>query len=43
MDVLDELGKRGAILTGKHFVYKSGTHGPNYINMDPLFPDVNLL
>ena len=42
MDVLDELARVGAILTGKHFVYTSGRHGPNYINLDPLFPNARL-
>lgn len=27
----------------KHFVYKSKKHGSGYINMDPLFPDVELV
>ena len=40
MDILVMLETKGAVLLDHHFVYKSGTHGPNYINMDPLFPDV---
>ncbi len=43
MDVLQALTARGAVLLDHHFVYKSGKHGPNYINMDPLFPDVELV
>ena len=42
MNVLSELAGVGAILTGKHFVYTSGKHGPNYINLDPLFPAARL-
>lgn len=43
MDVLETLAERGAILTNWHFVYKSGKHGPHYINMDPVFPDTKLM
>jgi orotate phosphoribosyltransferase len=43
MDVLSELDRVGAILLDRHFVYKSGKHGSGYINMDPLFPDVELV
>lgn len=43
MDILEELAGRGAILTDKHFVYKSGKHGSGYINFDPAFPDVQLV
>ena len=43
MEVLQALESRGAVLLDHHFVYKSGTHGPNYINMDPLFPEVALV
>lgn len=43
MDILEELGKLGAVLTNKHFVYKSGKHGSGYINMDPIFPDLTLM
>lgn len=38
-----ELGKAGSIFTDRHFVYKSGKHGPHYINIDPLFPRLELL
>lgn len=38
-NILHALNKAGAVLTGYHFVYKSGKHGPNYINMDVLFPE----
>lgn len=43
MNVLEELDEAGAVLLGRHFVYKSGKHGSGYINMDPLFPDVDLV
>ncbi len=43
MDILLILRKHGAILTDEHFVYKSGKHGPHYINMDPVLPDVSLM
>jgi orotate phosphoribosyltransferase len=42
MDVLQELENARAVLTGRHFVYKSGRHGSGYINMDMVFPDVSL-
>lgn len=42
IDVLDELAKVNAILTDRHFVYTSGKHGPNYINLDPLFTNAEL-
>ncbi len=42
MDVLQELESARAVLTGRHFVYKSGKHGSGYINMDMVFPDVSL-
>lgn len=38
-DILAELAAAGAIVTGRHFVYTSGKHGANYINMDLLLPD----
>jgi orotate phosphoribosyltransferase len=31
------LDRAGAVLQDKHFVYKSGKHGPGYINMDPIY------
>lgn len=43
MDVLKTLAEQGAVLTDHHFIYKSGTHGPHYINMDPVFPDLELI
>jgi orotate phosphoribosyltransferase len=43
VDILKTLADRGAILTDRHFVYKSGKHGPHYINMDPVFPDTSLM
>lgn len=42
-DILGELERVEAIYLGQHFVYKSGKHGPGYINMDPLFPHVQLV
>lgn len=43
MDVLVDLRQAGAILLDRHFVYKSGKHGPHYINPDLIFPNVNRL
>lgn len=43
MNVLETLAERGAILTNMHFVYKSGKHGPHYINMDSVFTDTKLM
>jgi orotate phosphoribosyltransferase len=43
LDALKELDRVGAVLINRHFVYKSGRHGPSYINMDPLFPDTALV
>jgi len=43
MDLLKELEQRGAVLLDHHFVYKSGKHGPHYINMDPAFPEVGFM
>ncbi len=43
MNILDELERIGAVLLDQHFVYKSGKHGPGYLNMDPLFPNVELV
>lgn len=43
MNVLNELENIGAIFTGKHFVYASGKHGSGYINMDIMFPQVELV
>jgi orotate phosphoribosyltransferase len=42
VDVLRELRSAKAVLTGRHFVYKSGKHGSGYLNMDMVFPDVSL-
>lgn len=41
-DILTVLKRAGAVLTNRHFVYTSGKHGGDYINMDPLFPDASL-
>lgn len=43
INVMAELSKAGAVYVDQHFVYASGQHGPGYINMDPLFPDVDLM
>lgn len=40
---MQELETAGAVLLEKHFVYKSGKHGSGYINMDPIFPNTNLM
>lgn len=40
--ILAVLERAGTILTGRHFVYTSGKHGANYINLDRLFPDAAL-
>lgn len=39
-EVLQLLGKLGAIITDSHIVYTSGKHGSAYINKDALFPRV---
>jgi orotate phosphoribosyltransferase len=41
-DVLEELERARAVLTDRHFVYKSGRHGSGYINMDMVFPDLSV-
>jgi orotate phosphoribosyltransferase len=38
MDLLKKLGQIGAVYKDYHFVYKSGKHGPHYINPDDLLP-----
>lgn len=43
MNVLEKLEEIGAIFTDKHFVYASGMHGSGYINMDIMFPNVELM
>jgi orotate phosphoribosyltransferase len=43
LDPMDELDRAGAVLVDRHFVYASRKHGPNYINMDPLYPRVQLM
>lgn len=43
MEILEELAELGAVLTDKHFVYKSTKHGSGYVNFDPAFPDVPLV
>jgi orotate phosphoribosyltransferase len=36
--VLEILGKVGAVITGSHIVYTSGKHGSAYVNKDALYP-----
>lgn len=43
MDILQELEAAGAVLLDRHFVYKSRKHGSGYINMDPIFPNIQLM
>lgn len=43
MNILKELENVGAVLLDQHFVYKSGKHGSGYINMDPIFPNIELM
>lgn len=31
--------RQKAVLTGDHFVYTSGRHGPDYVNKDAVYPD----
>lgn len=40
MDILEELGRSGAVLVDKHFVYKSGKHGSGYIDPDRILPSM---
>lgn len=41
--VMEELKGAGAVYLDRHFVYKSGKHGPGYINMDPIFTNPFLM
>ena len=43
MEILEQLKGVGAVYLDKHFVYKSGKHGPGYICMDPIFADPVML
>lgn len=43
MDALEELARAGAIYKDRHFVYVSKKHGPHYINMDKVFPDLYVM
>lgn len=43
MNVLAELEKIGAIYTGRHFIFVSGKHAPEYINLDVMFPHTVLV
>lgn len=38
MGVMNLLESRGAVMHGHHFVYTSGQHGSDYVNIDPLLP-----
>ncbi len=42
-DISSQLEEAGAVYTDRHFVYASGKHGSGYVNMDPLFPDIELM
>ncbi len=42
-DVMPALTDAGAVMTDRHFVYTSGRHGSNYINLDLLLPDPTLI
>ena len=37
-EVLEVLGRVGAVITGSHVVYTSGKHGSAYVNKDALLP-----
>lgn len=37
-EVLQLLGKVGAVITDSHIVYTSGKHGPAYVNKDAVYP-----
>lgn len=37
-EILQVLGKVGAIITGSHIVYTSGKHGTTYVNKDAVYP-----
>lgn len=37
-EVLQILGKVGAVISDSHFVYTSGKHGTAYVNKDALYP-----
>ena len=41
-NVLEQLDQLGAVLLDRHFVYKSGKHGPGYINPDLIFSNLAL-
>lgn len=43
MNVLEKLKEIGAIYTGKHFIFVSGKHAPEYINLDVMFPHTELV
>lgn len=42
-DILPVFKQVGAVVNAQHFVYTSGRHGPEYINLDLLFPDAELM
>ncbi|MEK7195437.1 MAG: phosphoribosyltransferase family protein, partial [Patescibacteria group bacterium] len=37
-EVLEILGRTGAVITGSHIVYTSGKHGKAYVNKDAVYP-----
>ncbi len=37
-EVLQVLGKVGALITNSHFIYTSGKHGTAYVNKDAVYP-----
>ena len=43
MDVMEALTRAGAVSNDRHFVYTSGRHGPTYINLDHLLPDIAVM
>lgn len=43
MDLMQELKAIKAVFIDKHFIYTSGKHGINYVNMDIASPHVDLI
>jgi len=41
--VMQVLGKVGAVITDSHIVYASGKHGSTHINKDAIYPHVSLI
>ena len=42
-EVFKMLEKAGAVYLDQHFVYKSGKHGPGYIDMDRVYPNIQTM